>query len=111
MKKSIIQEINGRYADYNQGGVNKTKLVTAYRESAIYIACILNEFGEMSAKNLKKLGTDDKTLSILYNNHYGWFERIDRGIYKLTSKGELEVKQYKELFDYFNLKLSNMNSK
>ena len=28
------------------------------------------------------------------NNHYGWFEKVERGIYKLTERGEDELKEY-----------------
>jgi hypothetical protein len=34
--------------------------------------------------------------SILYNNHYGWFVRIERGLYGLTEKGEVDLKKYEQ---------------
>ncbi len=106
MKRSIIKEISGRSNDYNEGGVSKTKLVTAYRENAIYIACALKENGDSSPKQLRAMGTGDKTTSILYNNHYGWFVRINNGIYSLSSKGNSEINNYPELLKYYQEKIS-----
>lgn len=106
MKKSIIKEISGRSDDYNEGGVSKTKLVTAYRENAIYIACALKKNGDSTPKQLRIMGTGDKTTSILYNNHYGWFERIDNGIYSLSSKGFNEINNYPNLLKYYQKKIS-----
>lgn len=105
-RESIIKEINARYADFNVGGSSGKKLVTAYRESAVFIACCLNRLGPMSPKQLRSLGTDPgKTTSILSENHYGWFERIERGVYSITEAGKEALILYKELADYFNDKM------
>src|SRR5208282_4018902 len=40
-RRAVLEEINGRTADYNRAGSTRTKLATAYRESAIHIACCL----------------------------------------------------------------------
>ncbi len=110
MKKSIINEINGRSADYNEGGVSKTKLVTAYRENAIYIACALKKNGDSTPKQLRTMGTGDKTTSILYNNHYGWFKRIDKGVYRLATKGGLEMANFPKIVIYYKNKLSSKHN-
>jgi len=101
MKKSIIKEINNRHGDYNIGGVSKTKLVTAYKENAIFIGCVLEKFGDMKPSHIKKYGTCENTGSILYKNYYGWFERIDTGIYRISSVGLKAIKNYKELYQYY----------
>jgi hypothetical protein len=43
---------------------------------------------------LRDLGTGPKTLSILSSNFYGWFERIERGIYALKPQGKAEMEQF-----------------
>lgn len=102
-RQSIIKEAKSRYLDLNTGGSTGKKLVTAYRESAIYIACCLYVQGPSSPKKLRELGTDPKkTTSILSENHYGWFEKIDRGVYGITKRGEEEVKLYKEIHEYYS---------
>lgn len=97
-RSKMLSEINARSIDANLGGSNRRKLLTAYREQAIQIACCLAEFGPMSARQLRQKGTDaKKTLSIMYVNHYGWFERCGKGVYALTSAGRAALDDYPEL--------------
>lgn len=89
-KKAIIQEMEGRTGDQNQGGSTRTAIITAYRESAMQIAKHLMQHGAMSPKQLRELGCHEKTQRILYANYYGWFESPSRGKYLLTEKGRAE---------------------
>ncbi|MGG3914109.1 DUF2161 domain-containing phosphodiesterase [Rossellomorea vietnamensis] len=103
-RAALVKEIDGRSADYNVGGSNKTKIMTAYKESCIHIACCLEKHGPMSPKNLTRLGTGDKTPSILQKNYYRWFERVKRGVYQLTDTGREEMQKYPELVSYYSQK-------
>ncbi|MCM3575173.1 DUF2161 family putative PD-(D/E)XK-type phosphodiesterase [Mesobacillus subterraneus] len=100
-KAALIKEIEGRSADYNIGGSNKTKIMTAYKENCIQIACYLEKLGQMSPKALVALGTGDKTPLILQKNYYKWFERVERGIYVITEQGKADLKDYPELVEYY----------
>jgi hypothetical protein len=100
-RKSLLKEIEGRTGDRNVGGSTKTKLMTAYKENCIQIAYLLEREGPQSPKALRKLGTGDKTLSILRNNYYGWFEKVQRGIYAISEKGKEELNAYPEVVTYF----------
>lgn len=104
-RKAIMKEINGRSADFNVGGSNRTKIMTAYKESCIQIACYLEKLGPLSPKALIQMGTGDKTSSILTKNYYAWFERIKRGTYVISEKGREEVKDYPDLLNYYLNKL------
>lgn len=104
--RAVITEINGRTGDFNEGGSCRRKLVTAYRENAIHIACCLSERGPMSPKDLRALGTGDKTLSILYTNVYSWFERVGRGVYALSPQGRAEIEAYPELAEHYRSAIS-----
>ena len=104
---SLIKEIEGRSADYNTGGSNKTKIMTAYKESCIHIACCLEKNGPMSPKALKEMGTGVKTSSILQKNYYRWFERVKRGVYDLSDTGKKEFAHYPELVDYYKGKMND----
>lgn len=106
-RERIINEINGRSENYNIGGSNKTKIITAYRESAIHIACCLNTYGRMSTKELRALGTGEKTTSILYTNVYGWFNRIDRGVYELNNVGKKALNEFSQLVTHYNKIIGN----
>jgi hypothetical protein len=80
------------------GGSTKTTLMTAYRENAILIACCLAKLGPSSPKILRNLGTGAKTTSILSANHYGWFQRIEKGVYELTDQGDFESRSFKQIY-------------
>ena len=96
-KYAIIKEISGRSNNYNIGGSAHVKLITAYRERAIYIATCLQELGPSSPKLLRDIGGGEKTQAILSNNYYGWFQKISRGVYNITNEGNDELKLYPEL--------------
>jgi hypothetical protein len=93
----VLEEISRRTADYNRGGSTRKKLVTAYRENAIQIACCLLVTGKTSPAALRALGTGPKTLSILRFNAYGWFERVDRGIYALSAQAKSDLSAWPAL--------------
>lgn len=97
MRSSIIREINGRYKDYNVGGSTRTKIMTAYREASVHIACCLEIHGQLSPAQLRKLGTSEKTQSILSKNFYGWFNKVGRGKYELHESGKIALENYSEL--------------
>jgi hypothetical protein len=103
-RKAIMKEITGRSADFNVGGSNRTKIMTAYKENCIQIACFLDKEGPLSPKLLKNMGTSDKTPSILTKNYYGWFERIKRGTYAITEKGQHDLKEFPDLVKYYQNK-------
>ncbi|MEG9295477.1 DUF2161 family putative PD-(D/E)XK-type phosphodiesterase [Mangrovibacillus sp. Mu-81] len=103
---ALIKEIEGRSADYNIGGSNKMKIMTAYKESCIQIACCLDKLGPMSPKALKLIGTGDKTPSILQKNYYKWFDRVQRGVYCISEKGKKDLEDYPELTQYYEGKIN-----
>lgn len=103
-RRAILQEIERRSGDYNEGGSTRRKLVTAYRENAIQIASILAERGPLSPRHLRDLGADAKTQSILYRNVYSWFDRVEKGVYALNDRGKDELKLYPVLAEMYRPK-------
>ncbi len=104
-QKGILDEIKERSGDYNVGGSTRKKVMTAYREKSIHIACCLHRYGELSPKKLRELGTGDKTTSIVSKNFYGWFERIRRGVYGLTDAGQKGLEEYKVITKHYQLRI------
>ncbi|MHC0037527.1 DUF2161 domain-containing phosphodiesterase [Pseudoneobacillus sp. C159] len=100
-RERLLKEIHGRNGDHNIGGSSKTKLMTAYKENCIQISYLLEQHGPMSPKALRALGTGDKTLSILTKNYYGWFEKVARGVYRISEKGRLELGNFPEIVQYY----------
>lgn len=95
-KELALTEYHRRHGDHNTAGVSKTKLMTAYRENALLIALYLSQRGPLSPKQLRELGTGPKTRDILYENFYGWFTSVQRGIYALSEDGHRALTQYHE---------------
>lgn len=96
-KKRLEEEFQLRHGDNNTGGVNRSKLITAYREKALYIAGLLKNNGPLSAKELTSLGAPEKAYDIIYHNHYRWFKKVDYGKYTLSEYGLSEIENYSEL--------------
>ena len=79
------------------GGVSRTKVMTAYREQAILIAQTLEKIGPSKPKNLIETNLDLKRIqTILYDNYYGWFERVNTGIYQTNHNWETFKKESEE---------------
>ena len=97
--KALLTEMDGRGQDMNTGGSNRVKLVTAYRLQALDVARTLQLLGKSSPRQLTVGGSPTKTGNILRANHYGWFERVARGMYQLTPEGEKALVQYQQVFD------------
>lgn len=102
-RRAVIREISGRTHNFNTGGITGRPIITAYRESAIHIACALKIKGRLSPAELRAIGTSTKTQRILSDNHYGWFERIKRGVYRLHPHGQKALKQYPDLTEHYTL--------
>ncbi len=100
-RNDILKEAAGRINNYNVGGSSRTKLMTVYKENCLHIACCLQRFGSLSPKKLRLLGTGKKTTSILYRNHYFWFNKVSRGLYQLSEKGREALHQYPDIVDYY----------
>jgi hypothetical protein len=105
-RRAVLREIAGRSEDWNEGGSTRRKLVTAYRENALLIACCLERFGPCRPADLRALGTGPKTLAILCSNFYHWFERIERGVYALSPLGRATLAEYPELVTRFRRQLT-----
>ena len=102
-RKVLLNEALLRKENMNIGGSSKRKVITVYRQNAIKIAAYLQQLGSSKPKELRKLGTGDKTLSILGKNFYGWFQCVDRGVYDITAEGKDALNEYAELAEKFKL--------
>lgn len=87
----LLREFKERSGDYNVGGSTRRKLVTAYREKSLQIASLLHTHGPLSTKRLREHTANPKVTAMLQDNYYGWFERVERGTYKLSARGAAEL--------------------
>ncbi|MEF3304066.1 DUF2161 domain-containing phosphodiesterase [Paenibacillus sp. GYB003] len=94
----LVYEFKERSGDYNVGGSTQRKIVTAYREKALALAIMLKRHGSLSPKRLRELTDNPKAASLLQKNYYRWFERENRGVYRLTPLGEQALEQYSHVW-------------
>lgn len=95
--RALLTEMGGRTLNLNVGGQTRRPMMTAYREQALAVAAALERTGPTAPRVLRKMGTSAKTLSILRTNCYGWFERIERGVYALSGEGRAALAAYPDL--------------
>jgi hypothetical protein len=84
----LIDEHRKRIGDPAQGGSTRQPIMTAYRQQALACAASLAE-GPRRTSELR--AAVPNASSILLRNVYGWFARVERGLYKLTPEGALAV--------------------
>ena len=91
----LLGEHARRVGDPNQGGSSsKVILMTAYRQAALRCAASLAANGPMKVAALRATCDAPNAGSILRDDFYGWFERVERGVYVLTPKGRRGLELY-----------------
>jgi hypothetical protein len=94
----LLSEFRERSGDYNVGGSNGRKLVTAYREKALRCALALEQGGGLLAPREVAAATGySRSGETLRNNYYGWFERVERGKYRLRPEGAAALSEYRDV--------------
>lgn len=96
----LLGEFEKRVGDPNLGGSDSQQsLVTAYRQSALKIAVLLEKQGPTKASDVAFDTKEIKARNILYRDVYGWFDKVERGIYQLSPRGEREIKDWQATKD------------
>ena len=91
----LLGEFMHRVGDPNAGGSTARRgIMTVYRQKALAIAEHLQEHGETKAAVVARSLAEPKTRVILYDNVYGWFDRLGKGVYALSPRGEIEFAQW-----------------
>jgi hypothetical protein len=85
----LLREHGRRQGDPTPGGSTRRPVMTAYRQAALRCAAALQE-GPRRTRDLAP--AEPEAPKILLRNVYGWFERVDRGTYRLTPSGEAALR-------------------
>lgn len=89
-KGRLLREFARREGDPTAGGT-RGQVMTAYRQDALRCLKIVAEAPTKASEVAKTTGVD-KARAIMADDHYGWFERVERGIYCATPKGRAVLK-------------------
>lgn len=95
-KGRLLREFARRVGDPNTGGATRAGLVTAYRQDALRCASFLADQGPAKGAEVARASGVEKATRLMADDHYGWFERVEKGIYALTPKGHEGLIAYKD---------------
>ncbi len=90
-RSRLIAEHRRREGDPVLGGGSRAPIMTAYRQQALMCASLLAN-GPMRPRDLRPTAPD--ALKILARDVYGWFTRIERGLYGLTDAGHAALARW-----------------
>ena len=83
-RSRLVEEHRRRQGDPALGGGSRSPIMTAYRQQALACAAAMLA-GPRRPRDIKA-GMPDAP-KILFRNVYGWFVRVERGLYDLTDLG------------------------
>src|SRR5262245_10904745 len=83
-RSRLVSEHRRRIGDPALGGTTKVPIMTAYRQQAL--ACAASLVSGPRRTSEIRIAIPDAP-KILLHNVYGWFFRVERGVYGLTAEG------------------------
>lgn len=92
-KELLLREFAKRKGDPNTGGATRVGLVTAYRQDAMRCATFLAASGATKGAIVAKETGVSTATRMMADNHYGWFIRVETGIYDITDAGRAALAQ------------------
>jgi hypothetical protein len=90
----LLDEYKRRHGDPSPGGSVRQPIMTAYRQQALVCAALL-QARPARPRDLRAVAPEAG--QILLRNVYGWFERIERGVYQLTDLGEAALERWSSM--------------
>lgn len=90
----LLREFDRLQGDPNAGGATRYGIVTAYRQDALRCAAHLAEHGPSKGAIVARETGVAQATRLMADNHYGWFERVETGIYALTPQGAEGLKHW-----------------
>lgn len=91
-RSRIVEEHRRRRGDPAAGGSTRQPIMTAYRQQALDCAAALLDAPRRPRDLTSELPDAAK---ILLRNVYGWFVRVDRGLYALTESGRAALQRWR----------------
>ena len=101
-REKVQAELENRQVDANVGGMTRRKIMTAFREKSIRVACLLEKEGKLSTADFRERGLED-CVGLLSRNYDKWFQRVEKGVYALSEKGKeaLENEDYAKVVSFY----------
>ncbi|OQP87761.1 hypothetical protein BTR14_04170 [Rhizobium rhizosphaerae] len=93
-RSRLVTEFRRRQGDPVTGGSTRAPVMTAYRQQALLCAAEI-EAGRCRPKEIAARVPGAGRL--LQDNVYGWFQRIERGVYGLTDAGRAALSKWPQV--------------
>jgi len=90
----MLREFDRLQGDPNSGGATRHGIVTAYRQDALKCAAHLAEHGACKGAEVAKSTGVAEATRLMRTNHYGWFDKVEKGVYALTDAGQEGLKHW-----------------
>ncbi|WP_193369902.1 DUF2161 family putative PD-(D/E)XK-type phosphodiesterase [Pelagibius marinus] len=98
----LLKEFARRVGDPNTGGQTRRPIVTAYRQDALRCAALLDAQGPTKAAAVAAGTGVSGAAPLMRRDVYGWFLRVERGIYALSPKGREALTLYADVVAELN---------
>ncbi|MDA5557152.1 DUF2161 domain-containing phosphodiesterase [Shimia sp. MMG029] len=85
-KSKLLKAFSRLEGDPNVGGT-RGATVTVYRQDAEKCAVFLNENGASRGRDVAGGTGVENATTLMRDNHYGWFEKVEKGVYMLSASG------------------------
>lgn len=92
----LLRAFDRLRGDPNDGGATRHGIVTGYRQDALACARFLAVHGPTKASVVAEWTEVPVARRIMADNHYGWFVRVQTGIYGLTDAGQAGLADWGE---------------
>lgn len=96
----LLGEFERRVGDPTRGGAStRAPRMTAYRQDALRCARHLSRNGPSRGAEVAHATGVVKATALMYGDHYGWFDRPEKGIYALSPKGQNALIEFAEALE------------
>jgi hypothetical protein len=93
----LLKEFAQRIGDPNTGGQTRRPIVTVYRQNALRCAALLDTQGPTKAALVADGAGVSVAGPLMRRDVYGWFCRVEHGIYDLSPKGREALTLYADV--------------
>lgn len=93
-RRRLLREFLKREGDPNIGGSSRVALVTGYRQDALRLLAHLEAEGDCRGAAVARATGVPAATRMMREDHYGWFSRVDKGIYRATPSGIEALAQF-----------------
>lgn len=98
-KQALLRAFDRLEGDPNAGGATRHGIVTGYRQDALKCARFLAVHGPSKGAKVAEWAEVPSATRIMRDDHYGWFDKVSLGVYRLSGKGRKGLEDWSDSLD------------